>query len=222
MCHSALRTVDDFLHGRNAFDPVRGDPRRSSRLVLMVLGFGAVYGAAMGSFVLDSPERFWQLAIGALKVPLLLLTTTALCLPVFFVVNTVMGLREDFAEAVRALLAGQAAVSVALASLAPVIHVWYWFEDSYRAALLANAGMFALATIAGQRATRRYSGGLIRRNSRHRWTLSGWVILYAFVGIQMGWILRPFVGSPGMPVALFREGAFSNAYVVVYQLIWGR
>jgi hypothetical protein len=37
------------------------------------------------------------------------------------------------------------------------------------------------------------------------WQLLGWwVALYVFVGIQMGWILRPFIGSPELPFILFR------------------
>jgi hypothetical protein len=37
-----------------------------------------------------------------------------------------------------------------------------------------------------------------------------WVVIYALVGAQMGWILRPFIGSPNMPFNLFRhrEGNF--------------
>lgn len=32
-----------------------------------------------------------------------------------------------------------------------------------------------------------------------------WVILFALVGAQTGWVLRPFIGSPGMPFTWFRE-----------------
>lgn len=31
-----------------------------------------------------------------------------------------------------------------------------------------------------------------------------WTLIYAVVGAQMGWILRPFVGTPGQPFELFR------------------
>lgn len=221
MTTSVLAHADDFIHARGTFEPKRRGVRRWWHMVLMVVAFGAIYGAAMGTFVVDKPERLWQLLFGALKVPLLLLTTTILCLPAFVVVNTIAGLRDDLREAVQALLAGQAALSVALASLAPVIHTWYWCESSYRAALIFNACLFALATIAGHRAIRRYYGELIRRNSRHRAMLVGWFALYAFVGVQMGWIMRPFVGDPTRPVTFFRDGAFSNAYVVVFQLFFG-
>jgi hypothetical protein len=32
-----------------------------------------------------------------------------------------------------------------------------------------------------------------------------WVVLFALVGAQMGWVLRPFIGSPNLPFSWFRE-----------------
>ena len=36
----------------------------------------------------------------------------------------------------------------------------------------------------------------------------------------MSWVLRPFIGCPGMPVRFFREGSWGHAYVVVFDLVW--
>jgi hypothetical protein len=47
-----------------------------------------------------------------------------------------------------------------------------------------------------------------------------WLLIYVFVGIQMAWILRPFVGSPLSETRFFREEAFTNAYIAVSRLIW--
>ena len=43
-----------------------------------------------------------------------------------------------------------------------------------------------------------------------------WTVIYGVVGAQMGWLLRPFIGSPGMPFTLFREreGNFFEAVVL--------
>ena len=40
-----------------------------------------------------------------------------------------------------------------------------------------------------------------------------WTVVFAIVGAQMGWILRPFIGSPGLPFELFRarESSFFEA-----------
>src|SRR5690606_34363676 len=72
-------------------------------LVFMLVAFGSLYGAAMGSFWSgDAGVRPLQMLYSALKVPMLLVVTFALSLPSYFVINTLLGLREDFAEAIRA------------------------------------------------------------------------------------------------------------------------
>jgi len=38
-----------------------------------------------------------------------------------------------------------------------------------------------------------------------RRTFQVWVVIYALVGAQMGWILRPFIGSPDLPFEWFRN-----------------
>ncbi len=42
-----------------------------------------------------------------------------------------------------------------------------------------------------------------------------WVLLYGLVGAQMGWLLRPFIGSPDLPFEWFRQrdGNFFSAAV---------
>ena len=89
----------------------------------------------------------------------------------------------------------------------------------YSQAVLFNAAMFGLASLAGQLVLRRLYRPLIARNPRHRPLLYVWLAMYAFVGIQLGWVLRPFVGAPGSPVRFFRPGAWGNAYVEVWRLI---
>ena len=82
-----------------------------------------------------------------------------------------------------------------------------------------NGLIFALASIAGQHLLQGYYRPLIARNPRHRPLLWTWLGMYIFIGIQMGWILRPFVGAPSAPVQFFRSGDWGNAYVVVTELI---
>ena len=218
---AALWHTDEFLRGSGPFDPHRPVSRPWWWLPLIVLCFAPLYGAFMGSFHLVSVLRLWQVVYSAAKVPLLLLATSLICMPAFFVANTILGLRRDFAEALQAILAGQAALSITLAACGPVTRFWYFSTDSYRAALLFNAGVFFVATLAGHGVMLRYYRPLIRRHHHHRLALYGWLALYMFVGIQMGWTLRPFVGSPNSPTTFFRQEPFSNAYVVVARLLVG-
>ncbi|MEV0838222.1 hypothetical protein AB0I55_01570 [Actinocatenispora sera] len=47
-----------------------------------------------------------------------------------------------------------------------------------------------------------------------------WIVVFGFVGTQLAWTLRPFVGSPGEPFAIFRhiEG---NFYVDIVRTLFG-
>jgi hypothetical protein len=174
----------------------------------------------MGSFGGVWGERFWQVAISAVKVPFLLLTTFAISVPSFFILNTLLGLRADFAAVVRILLAGQAGLTIVLGALAPYTLLWYASSGEYTWAVLFNGLMFAVASFTAQWMLRGWYRPLIARNPRHRWLLGAWLAVYVFVGIQMAWVLRPFVGEPGSPVEFVRAESWGNAYVVVGRVVW--
>jgi hypothetical protein len=131
-----------------------------------------------------------------------------------------LGLRSDFGEVIRALALSQTAVTVVLASLAPYTALWYASTMDDHAATLFNAMMFTVAALAAQWVLRRRYASLIARNPRHRIMLRVWLVMYTFVGIQMGWVLRPFIGQPDRPVTFFREDAWGNAYVVILETVW--
>ena len=196
------------------------NPRRSRPLITLLLIAGPLYGGVMGSYGGLAAERLPQILYSAAKMPVLLLGTFFISLPSFFVLNTLLGLRSDFRESVRALLATQAGLTVFLAALSPYTWLWYVSGSGYRPAILFNAVMFAIATFAAQFLLRRYYRPLIARNPLHRTTLRVWLVVYVFVGIQMGWVLRPFIGNPDLPPQLFREGAWGNAYLEVAQIVW--
>ena len=46
-----------------------------------------------------------------------------------------------------------------------------------------------------------------------------WVIVFALVGAQMGWVLRPFIGNPNLPFTWFRgrESNFFQAVLHTFQ-----
>lgn len=219
MTRRFLVPVDQFVRGEGRF-AVGADPAgRIVPLLWFIVAFGFLYGAVMASFGALTPGRLHHLLYVGVKVPILLLVTSALCLPSFFVMNAVAGLREDFREALPAVLAAQACVTIALASLAPITATFYLTCADYNLAVLFNALMFTVACLGAQVVMRRYYGPLIRRMPRHRTMLYFWFLLYAFVGIEMGWVLRPFIGDPKAPVEFLRSDAWGNAYVVVAQLV---
>ena len=217
-----LHQADALLRPREDSDAATALAFRARTLVALLICFGIVYGAMMGLFYgYDESPRPLQAFFSATKVPLLLLLTFALALPSFYVLNMLAGLAPDFPAVLRALLATQAGLTVVLASLGPFTLLFYASTTNYDAAILFNAAMFALASLAGQRLLSRFYAPLIARDSRHRKMVRVWILLYAFVGIQMGWILRPFIGDPDKPTTFFRQGAWGNAYVEVWNKALG-
>lgn len=214
-----LLRANDVLRAKPWAVREGGTAGRLMHLGVLIVVFGILYGAVMGSFAGVFGERFLQVLYSAAKVPLLLMLTFALSLPSFFVINTLLGLRSDFTYAVRALVATQAGLTIILASFAPLTALWYASFGDYRAAILFNAVMFGTASISAQWLLRRFYEPLIRRNRQHRLMLRGWLVIYAFIGIQMGWVLRPFIGNPNSPTQFFREEAWGNAYVQLAQIV---
>jgi hypothetical protein len=214
--------ADDVLR-RAPWVTQKLDSRRAIlRLVACLILFGLLYGAVMGSFrgLIGQPQWLRQMVYSAVKVPLLLSVTFVISLPSFFVLNSLFGLRKDFSSAVRAMIGAQAGLAIILASLAPITLVWYASSTSYNNALLFNGAMFLVASMGAQWLLRKYYGPLIARNNRHRGLLRGWLFVYSVVAIQMAWLLRPFLGSPGMEVQFVRPEAWDNAYVIVARLVW--
>jgi hypothetical protein len=211
--------VDRVLRGVTGPESSNGSSGVVFGFAMVILG-GGFYGLVMGAFGGFSGDRPLQMICSGAKVPLLIVVTGALALPSFFVLNSLLGLRSDFGEAIRALAVNQTAVAVILASLAPYTALWYASTMDYNEATLFNAAMFAIASIAAQWVLRRRYVPLIARNPRHRVMVRVWLAMYAFVGIQMGWVLRPFIGQPGRPVTFFREEAWGNAYVVILETLW--
>ena len=190
---------------------------RARTLLATIILFGLFYGAMMGLFFGPGqlPRVLQSLYSGA-KVPMLLILTFLLALPSFYVLNMLMGLAPDFPQVIRALLATQAGLTVVLASLAPFTLLFYASTTNYDAAILFNALMFGAASLSGQRLLKRFYAPLIARDRRHLKMVRVWIILYAFIGIQMGWVLRPFIGDPAQKTHFFREGAWGNAYIEVW------
>lgn len=192
-------------------DDVAATPPVATCLRLGACG-SALSGLALGA----SSGEPWLAVYAAIKVPLLLALTALFCLPSFYVGNTLLGLRDDFAAACRGLLATQATLGVALGALAPVLVFQSLSVLDPYALTLCDAIVFGLATWAAQQMLARHYRPLVARAPRHRVALRGWLVLYAFTGVQLAWVLRPFRGTEGFAVQFLRPEAFQqNAYLVL-------
>ena len=214
--------ADDVLRRAEWTTRAGNSARALMRLLTCLVCFSLCYGAVMGSYrgLAGQPQWQWQIFYSGVKVPMLLSISFCLSLPSFFVFSTLLGLRRDFAQAVRSLVASQTGLAIALTAMAPLTLLWYASSDDYRGALLFNGVVFAAASLAAQFLLRSYYRPLVARNPRHRILLVCWGAVYVLVAIQLAWLLRPYIGSQGNEVQFLRPEAWDNAYVVVLRLIW--
>ena len=181
--------------------------------------FLALYGAITGS-----THGGLQIISSAFKLPALYLLTLLICLPTLYFMDIVLGSKRTFSQYVALLLASMAMISVMLFGFAPVTLFFRLSIDDYWFFLLLNIIILGFTGVVGVRffyksmiaLMEKESAGKISAN-RHK-LIKAWLFLYGFVGSQLGWTLRPFVGTPEEPFALFRE-IESNFYVQVIKII---
>lgn len=191
-------------------------PRWASPAV--IVSSSALYGGVMASYNGLAGDRLVMVAYGAAKVPLLFLATLVLAVPSFYVLNLLAGVGDHFRRVWQALVDFQLAVSLQLAALVPITIFMNLTNGDYRVAQAWSTLLFAGATWNARRVLARTYAPLIEDKPIHRVLLRVWFVLYAFVGIQMGWDLRPFVGSPDMAVQFFRDD-IGNAYLAIFDIL---
>lgn len=176
------------------------------------------YGATMAAYFGFGDDRMWMVLFGVVKVPMLFVATLALAVPFFYVLNILVGVGDDFATVRGALVDYQLAVAIQLAALAPVTVVVNYSESRYESAQAWSTLMFAIAAWNARRSLTQTYAELEVTRPTHRWLRHTWFALYAFVGVQMAWTLRPFIGNPELPAQFFRD-TIGNAYVNVGRVL---
>jgi hypothetical protein len=173
----------------------------------------SIYGAIIGSF-----HSLNQALASAIKLPALYLLTLIVCLPALYIFNVLFGSNKTIAQHFTYVLSAAAVISLLLCGFAPVILFFLITispKEDYSFFLLLNVAVFTLTGIFGvsflYQAMRPEAVSDEDLNVHLRSNiLRLWLILYGFVGSQLGWTLRPFFGSPTDQFQWFRprEGNF--------------
>jgi hypothetical protein len=210
-----LLDVDGLLRGRFT----QADTLRAGKIELpvraMVLAgvlLGTSYGVFMGLHAAVRAENpAWPaLLVTGLKVPLLFLLTLAVTYPSLYVFSALVGSRLDAVATLRLLLGAVAVTLTLLASFGPVTAFFTLSTPSYPFMVVLNVVVFAIAGGAGLAFLRRALALVFPVEDGRpdpggpRVVFRSWTLVYAVVGAQMAWILRPFIGSPELPFELFR------------------
>jgi glucan phosphoethanolaminetransferase (alkaline phosphatase superfamily) len=171
-----------------------------------------VYGLSMGLF-----RGYGPAIVSGLKLPFLYLLTLAVCFPAFYALNCLSGPRLRVHQCIRLLLIATSANAAALSSYAPFS--FFFTVTTSRAGygflVLMHVVVFgasAIASVAVIVLIFRTTAAELKHRLRPLVVLT-WVILYALVGTQMSWVLRPWIGSYSGPYTPLRPigGSFIEA-----------
>ncbi len=178
------------------------------RIALLTILLGAaIFGATVGAY-----RGGVQILYAALKLPLVLLLTTAACAPALTAVANGLGRRSDVRRDIALVLSSLARTSLTFAALTPLLLLAIRRDSEYHDLVLL---LVATSSVAGAVGIWFFLRGLRVLDATATWTTALVVsCVFMLVGVQMSWTLRPYLVRPrDTDVVLVRsiEGSFLEA-----------
>lgn len=230
----AVAALDRLLRGQltSALQVRTGETLPLKTFVPWAIALGASYGFFMGWYALTGgkDDALRHVVAVMVKLPLLFLGTLLVTFPSLYVFNAMLGSRLGFRATLRLLVATIVVNLAIAASLGPILGFFTLSTSSYgfmvllNVALLGVAGLVSIGFLIKTLAALQFQSpepdampplmavgdAHPRREGTGLWLFVVWIFTYGIVGAQMGWILRPFIGAPGVPFELFRprDGSF--------------
>ena len=206
----ALGIIDDLLRSRDEFFVEISQGRRLRQKTRAMLVSSAVCLALYG-VVLGSSHSLWQSLSAAVKLPLLFLATLLICAPLLFVLNILLGASQRLSQSIAFVLSAINITAVLLLSFVPISlffiitvpNAYQFFKLLNVLFFVISGGIGLLCLNQGLKAAGVNKTGPVARGRGIMFWL--WMITYCFVGSQVAWTLRPFVGFPDAPFELFRQ-----------------
>jgi hypothetical protein len=216
-----LKAIPILLRGEP--EPINGSIQRCTlRRILLYFGVifagAGVFGAAVGCW--RGPV---QAVYTAIKLPLILLLTTLGNALLNGMLAPLLGLNIGFRQSLVAILMSFTIAATILGSFSPILFFLVWNTPSLSQAASQSGSAYSLILVAqvlmiafaGAAANLRLVQ-LLRRLSGSaqvaRKILFGWLTFNLLLGAQLSWNLRPFVGSPGLPLQFLRDNAFQGNF----------
>jgi len=220
-----LAVIETILRNRHRFfTEIRDGVELGHKMRAMLvsgMAFLALYGAVMGS-----THSLWQALSSAVKLPILFLATLVVCSPTLYFFNLIFGSNQSLTQNFALILTAITVTAVLLLSFAPIVLFFLLTTSHYQFFKLLNVGVFTVAGIVGvtflSQGMRLVSASGKEGAGARRNVLRLWILVYAFVGSQMAWTLRPFIGAPSMKFELFRQlggNFYANIFASIGEIL---
>jgi hypothetical protein len=183
---------------------------------VIVTGTGA-FGAALGAW--NSPE---QAMFTAIKLPVIVLLTTLGNGLLNGMLAPLLGMNLGFRQSLAAVWLSCTVMALILGAVSPLLGFLVWNvpplsigrrdTTAYEMILLAGVVGIAFAGIVGVgrlfQTLHRLSGNPIAAVR----VIMAWLTVNLFLGAQLAWNLRPFIGAPELQVQFLRPNAFEGNF----------
>jgi hypothetical protein len=182
---------------------------------VIICGSG-LYGGAIGLW--RAPE---QAVYTALKMPLLIFLTAGANALLNGLLAQVLGSGLSFRHSAFIVLLSFTLASIILGALSPIVVFLLLNSPPLTSAgrsvghsitLLSDVGFVAYAGIVANRRLLRLLHNICATPAAGRNVFWSWLAVNLLLGAQLSWILRPFIGSPGLPVQFLRNDPFNGNF----------
>jgi len=182
-----------------------------------IVGTG-LYGAAMGWW--RAPMQGFYAAI---KFPLIILLTTLGNALLNGMLAPLLGINLRFRQSFLAILVSFTIAAAILGAFSPLVFFVVWNLPSlvpgapispttYLVFQLTQVGAIAFAGVAANWRLMQVLRSWSESNAVASRVLLAWLAGNLFLGSQLSWILRPFIGSPHLPLQFLRPNAFEGNF----------
>lgn len=208
LCRGDRTLIDSWMKRSPAFILSRTIP-------LIVLGCGS-YGLSMGLW------QGWEMAAYAgIKFPLVVIATLAVNAIINGMFAMVLGSGITMRQSLQFLFTAFAICALILGALSPITigmalqgppenspdaRAFHSITLLTHVAIISYAGIVSHSILLGS--LKKYAS----TTTTGIQTFITWLAGNLFVGAQIGWISRPFFGSPGSPVEFLRENKFASSF----------
>ena len=206
-----------------------GARERSFEEVVDGVGLGAKLGYS--ALTVTALAGFFGLVAGAysgpaqaisagIKLPFLFFATFAVCFPAFYVVQALVGSRLQLAQLVVLVFGALALTSILLAAFVPITVFFlvtganYYFQHLLNIIIAGIAGVFGMYALHDGLSLVCERRGVYPRKALT--IMRAWALLFAFVGVQLAWNLRPFLGDRNQPFRVLGDYQGNFYAAVIY------
>jgi hypothetical protein len=200
--------------------------RRSDLRSLLTYCAVIFLGTALYGFTLGIWRAPLQSLYTAIKFPLLIFLTCAGNATVNGMLAQLLGSGLSFKQTSFAILMSFAIAAIILAGLSPItLFVWYNAPPlksttailGHSIVLLTHVCVIAFAGVVANQRLFDLLRTVCRRDATARAVLLSWLAGNLFLGAQLAWNLRPFIGAPALAVQLLRDDPLRGNF---YEAVW--